>query len=266
MPLLSVLTAAYGPSAHYLAEARDSVLAQELPAGWDLEWVVREDGESPTLRESLTDSRISYSANEGQLGVAMTRNLALSQVRGTLVHVLDHDDMLLPGAHQALIPLFDKSIHWAIGEADDLHADGSLHPYPSSFPHGLIRAGQVNQWARDHEGNWPIHCANLMMRTNTARALGGWVASPADDDIALLAALTQIADGYATSQHTWLYRIHPDQAHRSEAWTSRSSAGRRIAMQRAEAVATAGLALTTAPSDADVQPAERVEIGPPVKG
>lgn len=45
-------------------------------------------------------------------------------------------------------------------------------------------------------GNWPIHCAGLMMRTATLRALGGWAATPADDDLAMFAALSKVVDGY----------------------------------------------------------------------
>ncbi|MGL5824791.1 MAG: glycosyltransferase family 2 protein [Nocardioides sp.] len=266
MPLLSVITAAYGPSARYLAEARDGVLSQALPPGWELEWIVQEDGDSPTLCDQLSDARITYAANRTHLGVAMTRNLALSHARGALIQVLDHDDVLLPGAHETLIPLFDEPmIQWATGRADDLHVDGSRRPYASSFPHGVIPAGHVNQWARDHDGNWPIHCANLMMRTSTVRALGGWVASPTDDDIALLSALTEMADGYNASNRTWLYRIHPDQAHRSDAWKQRSADGRRIALLRATAVAATGLTVTVGSRDSDVPSIEQVRIGPPVK-
>lgn len=267
MPLLSVITAAYAPGAHFIEQARDSVLSQVLPDGWELEWIVQEDGDEPSLRKFLTESRIVYAANRGRLGVAMTRNLALAHARGSLVQVLDHDDMLLPGAHQTLIPLFnDSRVHWAIGEADDLHPDGTRHPYASSFPHGTIHAGQVNRWARENGGNWPIHCANLMMRTSSVRAMGGWIASPADDDVAMFAGLSEITGGYNTTEHTWLYRIHPNQASQSDEWKRRSEDGRRIALQRALAVADSGLTLTASLDHDNVASIDEVRVGPPIKG
>src|SRR5215203_3035455 len=125
MPLVSVLTSAYAPSGHYLREAMTSVLSQQLPDGWELEWVVQEDGPDPSLREKVAgDDRVSYAANESALGIAPTRNLALSRVRGEFVQVLDHDDVLLPGALATLLAVMeDRSLHWAVGQADDLMTD-----------------------------------------------------------------------------------------------------------------------------------------------
>jgi len=130
-----------------------------------------------------------------------------------------YDDITLPGALATLVLRFvDYPIHWAIGQADDLTPDGTRVPYESALPYGLLPAGRVNAWATEHGGNWPIHCAGLMMRTACLRALGGWVASPADDDVAMFAALSELADGYNEPTVTWLYRHHPEQTHRTPEW------------------------------------------------
>src|SRR5699024_11009029 len=39
----------------------------------------------------------------------------------------------------------------------------------------------LGDWAIGSTGNWPIHCAGIMLRTDLVRALGGWVASPIDE-------------------------------------------------------------------------------------
>ena len=44
MPLISILSSVYGPSATYLDETIASVQKLALPNGWELEWVVQEDG------------------------------------------------------------------------------------------------------------------------------------------------------------------------------------------------------------------------------
>jgi glycosyltransferase involved in cell wall biosynthesis len=268
IPLISILTAAYAPAAAFLGEAADSVQSQRLPDGWELEWIVQEDGHSPALGNHLTEIRhVHYEANDAQLGPAATRNLALARVSGSLVQMLDHDDVLLPDAVATLIPIFlSTPIHWAIGQADDLHPDGSRTTYESALPFGPIAPGAVNTWAAAHGGNWPIHCAGLMMRTASIRALGGWAASPSDDDLALFAALSQITPGHNHPSLTWLYRQHPEQTHRTPAWRAHSFQGRQIALQRATAVRDSRLALDIiTPLDPTRSEPVNITVGPPAK-
>src|SRR6266540_2254301 len=167
--IVSVITAAYAPIADYFVDTLVSVAGQLAPAGWDIEWIVQEDGESPRLREIVDSVPFgSYAANNARLGIAATRNLALSRATGEIVQMLDHDDILLPLAIARLAQHFDdQTIHWAIGQADDLLPDGSRQKYESALPFGRIRAGVPGAWAMAHAGNWPIHCAGLLVRTNT---------------------------------------------------------------------------------------------------
>jgi hypothetical protein len=79
MPLISVITAVHKPVAEYLREAANSVAAQRLPEGWELEWLVQEDGDTPTARELAVGAL--YEANGAGLGTATTRNLALTEVK-----------------------------------------------------------------------------------------------------------------------------------------------------------------------------------------
>jgi glycosyltransferase involved in cell wall biosynthesis len=262
---LSIITAAYAPLAQYFAETIDSVLSQELPPQWDLEWLVQEDGTDPQLADLVAGlPGVSYAANRVQAGIAMTRNLALARATGELIQVLDHDDVLLPGALSRLIPRFaDPSIHWVVGQADDLMPDGTRRPYDSALPFGVIGAGTVNTWAIEHNGNWPIHCAGLVLRTHLVRAFGGWGAVPVDDDVMLFSALSECTAGYNDPAFTWLYRIHDQQTSRSETWRERSADGRRIALQRVHAIRTAGVTITREGSPGE--PATPVQVGPAAK-
>ena len=263
MPTISVLTAAYAPSAQFLPDAMRSVLSQDLPPGWDVEWVVQEDGPVPALRDTLPDDdRIKYSANGTALSIGMTRNLALTRVTGELVQVLDHDDVLLPGALASIIPAFsDPRVHWAVGQADDLTPDGSREEWPSALPLGHVPAGAVNEWANAHDGNWPVHCAGLMMRTATVRAIGGWAGFPYDDDIIMFACLSEIADGYNEPATTWLYRQHPGQVTKSDSRREWSDAARKVALQRAASVRASGLAIDASAIRDDVRDIHAIEVG-----
>lgn len=263
MPVVSILTAAYAPSARFLPEAMRSVLSQELPAGWELEWVVQEDGESPELQDVLSgDSRVKYAANGAALGIGATRNVALSRVAGELTQVLDHDDVLLPGALASLLPTFsDPQIQWAVGQADDLLSDGTREEWPSALPFGHVPMGSVNKWAIEHEGNWPIHCAGLMMRTSTVRAIGGWAGFPYDDDVIMFACLSEIADGYNEPSTTWLYRQHSTQVTRTDSRRKWSDTARKVALQRAASARTAGLAVDYSSARDRVADIHALEVG-----
>ena len=264
VPTISVITAAYAPTAEYIIETAESISGAQLPTGWDLEWVVQEDGDKPELRETVTRYPFAkYAAIGRQYGTASTRNLALSRASGVLIQALDQDDLLLPGVFTTLIPRFAQHrIAWAIGQADDLLPDGSRRVYPSPIDFGMQRAGEINRWAQEHDGNWPIHCATLMMRTEPLRALGGWTGLPGDDELATFAALSEIADGYYDQELTWLYRHHSQQMHRTAAANERSAICRRAALQRARAAARTGLRFRATATTGFEAATDDVEVGP----
>lgn len=236
--VLSVITAAYAPIADHFIDTSLSVAGQQAPAGWELEWIVQEDGESPRLRGIVDAVPIArYAANNARLGIAVTRNLALSRARGEVVQILDHDDVLLPLALAQMAAHFDDdTIHWAIGQADDLHPDRSRHKYTSTLPFGRIRAGVPGTWAIANSGQWPIHCAGLLMRVDALRVVGGWAGLAVDDDVAMFSAISECGDGINDPRTTWLYRKHQRQTHRSAAWLARGSEGRHVALQRIKAI------------------------------
>jgi glycosyltransferase involved in cell wall biosynthesis len=154
MPLVSVITAAYAPLADFLSDTIAGVEAVKLPASWELEWIVQEDGDQPELAERFASAELArYSANGRQMGIPATRNLALSRASGVLIQALDQHDIVLPNLLTTLIPRFEEyPIHWAIGQADDLMTDGQRRSFPPLIPFGLMKAGSVNQWAAEHSG------------------------------------------------------------------------------------------------------------------
>lgn len=267
MPAISIITAAFAPSAEYLNETVRCVKEQQLPPGWELEWIVQEDGESASLADRFSGLDYTrYEANGVHLGIASTRNLALSRATGDLIQILDSDDVLLPGALAALIPQFDDlRIHWAVGQADDLMPDGTRIAWESALPYGTISAGTVNAWAESHGGNWPIHCAGLMLRTTALRAVGGWTGLPSDEDIGMFAALSEISNGHNFDGVTWLYRQHHQQVTRTQHTEHLSAACRRFALQRAKAVRLSDLHFGSQGAIAYGQSAHEVHVGPAAK-
>jgi glycosyltransferase involved in cell wall biosynthesis len=238
MPLLSVLTAAHGRRAELLAAAGESVAVQQLPAGWELEWVVQEDGVAPELgRVAKQFPFARYEATGEQLGIALTRNIALARVDGELVHVLDSDDLLLPDALAVAIRAFDEhpDVHWVAAQADDLLPDGTRLAFDLQFPTGYTPAGALNAVV-DASGEMPIHCAGVTARTDIVRALGGWVANPRSEDSALMVAVAELTPGYVTPEVTWLHRWHPAQTTGDSAWSTLRAESTDMVRQRLAAL------------------------------
>jgi glycosyltransferase involved in cell wall biosynthesis len=238
--LISVITAVYEPVTEYLREAASSVAAQKMPAGWELEWLVQEDGNAPSARDLAAGA--GYEANGAHLGTATTRNLALSRARGQLVAMLDYDDVLLPHGLATLIKDFEDhpEIGWAVGQADDL-IDGLRVPFELRFPYGMVPAGQVGTMY-EQTGLCQVACAGLVMPTDLVRAFGGWGAIPRAQDVALLIALSEVYDGYQEPAVTWLYRKHPGQTTdpaKADTWGTQQD---RFIRQRLDAVRSGALA------------------------
>jgi hypothetical protein len=243
VPLLSVLTAAIGERAALTSAAGASLAGQELPAGWELEWVVQEDGPDTCLADVVGRFAFArYAANGQRLGIATTRNIALSRVRGSWLHPLDCDDVMLPGGLATAVSAYTTHprIHWVANQADDLMPDGTRVPFPLPIPPGLVAPGVISDRIAAYE-TVNVHPAGVTMRVATVRALGGWVANPRSEDNALLIAITELTPGYLTSDATWLYRKHDGQTMRQPWYHEFEATGMEVFRQRLAAIREIGL-------------------------
>jgi glycosyltransferase involved in cell wall biosynthesis len=242
MSTISILTPAYRTNPDHWAATVAGVRSQQLPPDTQLEWVIQEDGPA-TLDLSILDGLpVRYEANGRHLGVATTRNIALIRANGELLQNLDHDDVLLPYHIETLARHFSNpDVHWAVGQADDLNQDGSTTQWSSVLPYGVLPAGMVNRDAADRAGNWQIHAAGMMYRTELVRALGGWIAGHGDDDLLLMAAVTELAAGVNDPRTTWLYRQHSGQLSKQEESIRASVVGRQAVLQRVLAIRVAAM-------------------------
>ncbi len=243
MPVLTVLTAAIGRWAEFVAEAGESVGAQEVPAEWELEWVIQEDGAHPCLAEVVGAFPFArYESNGLGLGIAATRNLGLARARGAWVFVLDCDDVILPGGLRVVVEAIERypEIHWVATQADNLLADGERLAFEPISPTGHVPAGAVSDFVLAH-GKAPFLLNGMALRTATVRALGGWVAVPHGEDFGLVAAVAELAAGYYSPEVVWLYRQHDQQTSRSPEWLARREAAVELVRQRINAVRAVGL-------------------------
>lgn len=211
--VISVVTAAYAPVPEYLTAAYRSLRDQQLPAGWEWQWVVQQDGHSGDVARILPDDqRISLGTGR-RAGAAVTRTMCLSRAAGELIKVLDSDDQLLPGtlAREIAVHTTLAEIGWTTACVLDLLPDGSTAGFDLNPPEGSIERGEVLDHWQSHGYRAQVHPATLCIRRELVFALGGWMALPASGDTGLLLAASALAAGYFIAEPGLLYRKWPGQ-------------------------------------------------------
>ncbi|WP_331461034.1 glycosyltransferase family 2 protein [Micromonospora tarapacensis] len=251
--LVSVITPVHAPSIEYLAGAYDSLVKQDMPDGWDWQWLVQEDGQTGALAQVLPDDpRISIGGGRpGGPGVA--RTLALARVTGQYVKVLDADDQLTAGALARDIAAFDTHPHigWTTSRVLDLMPDGSTVGWDKDPAGGPIARGAVLAFWQANGYRAQVHPATLCIRRDLLLALGGWMALPASEDTGLLLAASAVSAGYFTREHGLLYRKWPGQVTSQAAHREPTEYEGRMKIIEARAVALA----TMLPNGLPVTPA-----------
>ncbi|MGV9521029.1 glycosyltransferase family 2 protein [Streptomyces griseus] len=239
--LITVMTAVHGPGAHHLPDAYKSLIAQELPDGWDWQWVIQEDGETDEVAPYVPeDPRVSF--GQGRAGrAAMARTMGLSRAEGEFVKVLDADDMLTPGAlaRDLAALLAIPGLGWATSRVLDLLPDGTTVGFDQDPPEGVIARGAVLEHWQAHDYRAQVHPATLFIRRDLLLALGGWMALPASEDTGLLLALNAVSDGWFTAETGLLYRKWPGQVTSQAAHVNEGEREARMAVVEARAVTLA---------------------------
>ncbi|GHH68482.1 glycosyl transferase [Kitasatospora indigofera] len=241
--IISVITAVHAPAAEYLADAYKSLLDQQLPEGWDWQWVIQEDGTTDKVVPHVpNDPRISFGQGRPSRA-AVTRTLALPRATGRYVKVLDADDMLTSGTLARDLAVLEEhpGICWTTSRVLDLLPDGSTAGFDQDPPEGPIERGAVLDHWSTHDYRAQVHPATLFMRRDVLLALGGWMALPASEDTGLLMALDAVSRGWFTAETGLLYRKWPGQSTSQAAHVQAGERAARMAVVEARARALAAL-------------------------
>jgi len=167
-PRTTVMMPAYNAEAT-LREAVESVLAQTVG---DLELIVADNASAIPVDEVLsdvTDARLRVIRKSRNTGTPGGRNTALRHARAPLVSQLDADDAWEPDYLEHVLPCFeDPCVGLAYSNAhivghptghDDYIGDPTVHPM-----HAFPKIAEQN----------PIPCPTATIRTEAARAVGGY--------------------------------------------------------------------------------------------
>lgn len=213
----SVVSAVSIDRIDYLDETAQSLLDQEIPDGWDLQWCLQFDGSSPPPYAAWesTDDRVEIGSNGESYGAAITRNLAAARARGELYMVLDGDDLVLPGRIARTIEIMDRNpaVEWVVTSVHDLLPGGERVSFTDPEPGPIERFSVFKYWSRFR--TLPVHPATLTVRANTFWRAGGWAALSTSEDTSLVMALDAAGNGYFDPEPGLLYRKWPGQITRT---------------------------------------------------
>ena len=134
-PTFSILIPVYKVDVTLLDQMVQSVCDQIYP-GWQL-CLVDDASDSPEIEAAMnrwasTDGRIHVHFSEQNLGIAGATSIALSMAKGEFVVMMDHDDLVDPGA--LLLNTMEinnnPQLDLIYSDEDKLRADGKRHsPY-----------------------------------------------------------------------------------------------------------------------------------------
>lgn len=230
MPRVSAIIIVLNGEA-YLAEAIDSVLAQEFD---DWELLVVDDGSTDRTREiaqTYVDAhpgrvRLVRHPDSGNHGMSATRNLGIAKARGDYVAFLDADDVWLPAklseqvqlldSHPAAALVYGRTLIWnewdpGSGKKDYFYSLGvetdAVYEPPRLFVQLLENVHQT-----------PTTC-NAMMRRDAMLAVGGFDLAFRDmfEDQVLFAKLLLAHPAYVSGECWAKYRQHDSAASSQEA-------------------------------------------------
>lgn len=241
MPTITVVTAVLPGRHEHLPATHQSLTEQQLPSGWDWQWIVQEDGDTGIPAESLpSDDRIEYSTGRWSRA-ATARTLGLGRASGELIRALDADDLLPHGAlARDIDALLTHPIAWCVSPTLDLNGDGSMSPGPRDPLPGPLPSGVLADGERDDL--LQVVGTTMCAYTDLVRALGGWQALPGIEDVALLLAAEAVSDGWMLAQPGLLYRKWPRSSTQEVGHTDgdEQTARRKVVLDRVSALRASG--------------------------
>jgi O-antigen biosynthesis protein len=168
-PLVSILMPVFNTPADFLREAIRSVKAQVYPH-WQLCLVDDASTSEATARvlqdEAGRDARITLMRREENGGIATASNTALGQAKGSLIILMDHDDLLTP---LAVLRVVQAAVTHG---ADFIYSDEGMMNSVGDFTGGTYRPAFSPSYLRSHP--YIIHLVAFSVRL--LRDIGGFTA------------------------------------------------------------------------------------------
>ena len=175
-PFWSVMIPTYNARTEYLEETLKSILQQD-PGPDRMQIEVVDDCSNNNTAFEVTRrvgaGRVTFHAERQNRGLANAWNRCIERARGHWVHILHHDDVVLPGFYQRLYDgiVCIPDVGMAFSRFAVIDADGhwiGLGPIEST------RAGVLNNWLERIATGYHLECPAVVVKRATYERLGGF--------------------------------------------------------------------------------------------
>ncbi|WP_330339060.1 glycosyltransferase family 2 protein [Streptomyces sp. NBC_00557] len=237
--IISVVTPVYDGGEGYLLDAYESLQAERdrLPDGWDVQWLVQEDGTTGRPLNALPNESWISPGTGSKGGAGAARTLALSRATGELVRTLDADDLIAPGGLVRDIAAMEDhpEMGWCVSAGLDLLPDGSTVAGPYDPPEGPLTYETL--LAAFDEDRFPVMGQQLTARTPLLLSVGAWPPLPAWETVAVVLLCAAASDGWMIEAPGGFYRKHAAQSTAQPGYVGITDADQLRVVVRAQAEA-----------------------------
>lgn len=224
--LLSYIIPTYNAE-QFLEETVESVFKQDLKIPFEV--ILSDDNSKDGTRDvikklAFKHPEIKYFFNEKNVGAPNNRNFAISQSRGDLIYMLDHDNILAPNSIQKLVDVIQKgygaaSFHELFFFKNEIsnHRGSWFYNYPNNL-------FTLKEFIESSES--PAASNNYMFTRAAFKKTGGYPDRSARENMGfglrLIATGTPIAIVHGTRYYhriiassMWLveHNTHPEKCH-----------------------------------------------------
>lgn len=191
MPQISILMSTYNECEKYIRQSVESILAQTFK---DFELIVINDNPArddvKSILDSYNDTRIIYSSNDFNMGLAMSMNKAAALAKAELLARMDSDDMAEPNRLSEEIRII-KECDVDFVFSSFVHIDEESNLIPE------IKANESNRFGSSLAkaiSNNPsiVHHPTVLMRRRLFDKVGGYRNFPCSQDADLWLRLQEV--------------------------------------------------------------------------
>ena len=175
-PRWSVMIPTYGPDSRYLDETLASVLEQD--PGPDVMQIAVVDDHSPDdVAERVVKrigSRVEFHRRAANGGMARSWNTAVELARGSWVHLVHQDDLVLPGFYEKLGGGIDSCSDLGAAYAQHYLIDGEGRRKRLMSQNPATKAGVVEDWIEYVFVQLSFQTPSVVVRRSVYEDLGGF--------------------------------------------------------------------------------------------
>src|SRR6516165_1968153 len=175
-PFWSVMVPTYEPRADYLKDTLKSVLQQDPgPGRMQIELVddCSPDGAPVQLVREIAGDRVTVHQEAKNNGLAGIWNRCIERARGTWVHILHQDDIVLPGFYERLYHGIVSNPHAGMAFCRFALIEANGH-WKELGPLESATAGVLINWLERVATGYHVECPAVVVKRVTYEQLGGF--------------------------------------------------------------------------------------------